>query len=276
MLNDPRLAEVPGTGASILVDDTGVGVARTASGRFLRLQSPPPQLIGTLAGTDEGTTRSREHAADLRAELKARQTRDAESRWPAERRRVVLIGTGEVPDDIAAALQQWEVAVTRHREAGEFDVTGDDGPDLVIAYAAVPAEHDAWLRLDRLPPAGTVWLRAYREGELCFVDPLSVTEDDPTSEHVRRRRLAASLVPQELAAWQAAAPSSTAPLPVAARAWFVARILSVAAAWAQDAPEVGYYRQTLWKLVPATGITSEHPVIAYPPPYVPDAGATRR
>ncbi|GAA1530839.1 MAG: hypothetical protein ACTMKZ_00665 [Brevibacterium aurantiacum] len=276
MLTELKLTEVPDTGASILLDHAGAGVARTASGRFLRLQSPPPRLVGTLAGTDEGTTQSREHAADLSAELQAREAADAQIRWPARRRQVVLIGTGEVPDDVAAALQQWEVCVTRHRNADEFDAARDQGSDLVIAYAAVPADRDAWAGLDRLPKAGTAWLRAYREGEICFVDPVSVTEDDPTSEHVRRRRLAASLVPEELAAWQAAAPTSNAPLPVAARAWCVARILSVAAAWAQDTPEVERYRRTLWKLVPATGTKSEHPVIAYPTPYAPDARATRR
>ena len=103
MLTELKLTEVPDTGASILLDHAGAGVARTASGRFLRLQSPPPRLVGTLAGTDEGTTQSREHAADLSAELQAREAADAQIRWPARRRQVVLIGTGEVPDDVAAA-----------------------------------------------------------------------------------------------------------------------------------------------------------------------------
>jgi hypothetical protein len=54
------------------------------------------------------------------------------------------------------------------------------------------------------------------------------------------------------------------------------RILTLALAWAQGSASLTEYRSTLWKLVPATGTISEHPVLAYDPPPAIDREARPR
>lgn len=279
MRPQPPLARVPGTGAEVLVRPDGTAVVRTAAGRFLRLQSLPPGLLGVLAQGSDGDDQALEYLNALRVELFSREAGDSEARWPTARKTVDLIGTGAVIDELAHVLSGWGVDAHRY-------ITGDDlfsarqedpgGEGLVIAYAASPAERTGWDRLDRLSQVGTAWLRAYCEGENCFVDPISLAVDDPSSEQVRRRRVAASLVPDELEAWQRAGSTDAAPLPSGARILLVGRILAVALAWAQQTDMLLDYRRTLWKFASATGTLSEHPVLAYPPPYVPDQPSTRQ
>jgi hypothetical protein len=50
-----------------------------------------------------------------------------------------------------------------------------------------------------------------------------------------------------------------------------ARVLTMSLAWAQDDEALPRLRTTLWKLVPALGRVTEHPVLAYPAPH-PGAG----
>ncbi|GAB3213654.1 hypothetical protein ACQEU5_19585 [Marinactinospora thermotolerans] len=295
MTPPPSIARVPGTGAHVLVDGEDTGIVRTSSGRFLRLHSPPPGLPEVLAGASEGDERTSAYAEKLRTEMAAREDDDARRRWPRPRGRVGLVGTGPLVDALAEALAEWNVAVTRHAdgaallraldgavgggrdaaEATDPDRRDTGGWDLVIAYADSPAERVGWERLDALPGHGVAWLRAYREGENCFVDPICLTEDDPGAEQVYRRRLAASPTPREFDAWQRAAGTTTAPSP-AARTLLTGRVLTVALAWAQGTAALEGYRTTLWKLVPATGTISEHPVLAYDAPHPIDREAGRR
>ncbi|WP_198664104.1 hypothetical protein [Jiangella endophytica] len=245
----------------MLLEPAGGGVVRTPSGRFLRLQDPPPGLAAALAGGRVDDAAAAEYADLLTAELVAREGRDADRRWPAARRDVCLVGAGETVDALAEALSGWGI---------EPVAGGPDGlaapPRLVIAVAETPRERAHWGELDTLPARGIAWLRGYREGETCFVDPLAVTTGDPGSEQVRRRRLAASSVPRELAVWQRAVASAPAPLPVAARTLLLARVLTVALAWAQDAPALDAFRRTLWKLVAPSMTITEHPVLGYDEP----------
>ena len=90
-----------------------------------------------------------------------------------------------------------------------------------------------------------------------------------------RRRLATSFVPREFDAWQRASAAAAPPC-LAARTLTAGRILTVALAWAQGSSALEGYRGTLWKLVPATGAISEHPVLAYDPPPAIDREARGR
>ncbi|GAA1456735.1 hypothetical protein NE857_18015 [Nocardiopsis exhalans] len=292
---EPSVSPVPGTGAHAIVDSAGTGVVRTSSGRFLRLVSPPDDLPDVLGGASSADGKTAAYAEALRAKVSAREEEDAQHRWPGPRREVALIGTGPLVDAVAEALTGWGAAVTRHTDgdalldsidgaaasdrpdSGTAGLRGEGTPPwgLVIAYADSPAERLGWDRLDALPGQGVAWLRAYREGENCFVDPLSLDGDDPGAEQVYRRRLAASFVPRELDTWRRAAVAC-APPSAAAHTLMTGRLLTLALAWAQGADALEGYRGTLWKLVPATGTISEHPVLAYDPPPSIDLGARRR
>ncbi|OLT47604.1 hypothetical protein BJF85_15475 [Saccharomonospora sp. CUA-673] len=279
---------MPGTGAHVVTDADGTAVVRTAAGRFLRLQSPPPDLTRILTGESTRPAApaapDEEYVAALRAEMSSREAADARRRWPAARRTVTLVGSGRVLDDVAEALDEWDVHPRRRTTDSVLQEGAEPGTHaahLVIAYGDSPAERADWPRLDTLPNAGIAWLRAYRDGENCFVDPLCVTPADPGSEQVRRRRLAAALVPGPLRTWQHATVE-TRPMSSGARMLTVGRILTVALAWAQDreatagdTATVDVYRRTLWKFVPATGVVSEHPVLGYAPPHVPDEPVDR-
>lgn len=256
MTSDSRVLAVPGTGADVLLGPAGDGVVRTRSGRFLRLEDPPAGLADALAGGRAGDSAASEYADRLRTELAARECRDADERWPAERRGVRLIGAGETVDALTKALPGCAIDGRAPR------------PQLVIAVAETPRERAHWAELDTYPARGVAWLRAYREGATCFVDPIAVTTDDPGSEQVRRRRLAASPVPRELAAWQRTVASAAAPLPVAARTLLLARVLTVALAWAQDAPALEAYRRTLWRLGTSSMTITEHSLLGYDEPPV--------
>ncbi len=286
---------MPGTGAHVIVDSGGTGAVRTSSGRFLRLVSPPPGLPDVLGGASHGDPEASAYAETLRARMSAFEEEDAQRRWPGPRREVALVGRGPLIDAVADALTGWGAAVTRHTDGGSLlalmDGAADDdrrgggtaGPrgegawpwGLVVAYADSPVERVGWDRLDTLPSQGVAWLRAYREGENCFVDPICLNGDDPGAEQVYRRRLAASFVPRELDTWRRAAVAA-APASAAAHMLMTSRLLTLALAWAQGSDALGGHRTTLWKLVPATGTISEHPVLAYDPPSSIDRGACRR
>ncbi|MGW5877227.1 hypothetical protein ACWFMI_11855 [Nocardiopsis terrae] len=292
---EPSIARVPGTGAHVIVDSGGAGVVRTSSGRFLRLVSPPPGLLDALGGVSGGDGEASAYAETLRVKMSTLEEEDARRRWPSPQREVALVGGGPPLDAVAEALTGWGAVVTRHT-GGEallasVDGAADDehrgsgttGPrredawpwGLVVAYADSPAERTGWDRLDELPGRGVAWLRAYREGENCFVDPICLDGDDPGAEQVYRRRLAASFVPRELDTWRHAAVAAEPPS-AAAQVLVTGRLLTLALAWAQGSDALVGYRGTLWKLVAATGTISEHPVLAYDPPSSVDRGARRR
>lgn len=284
MPGKPSLARVPGTGAHVLVDAQGTEVVRVSSGRFLRLQAPPSALLDVLAGIPGGDEGSVAYAERLRSVVASREDEEAQRRWPGMRRGVAVVGEGPIVDSTAEALAGWGVAVTRHPDPQAlFDMLAehDQSWSLVIAYADSPAERVGWERLDTLPGRGLAWLRAYREGENCFVDPICVSEDDPGAEQVSRRRRAASQAPRELLSWQGAAgvagrAGTAEPMSPAESTLLLGRLLTVALAWAQDSGTLGAYRATLWKLVPATGTISEHTVLSYEEPPAIDRGADRR
>ncbi|GAB3474497.1 hypothetical protein [Nocardiopsis coralliicola] len=274
MHSEPSLARVPGTGAHALMTGADSGVVRSASGRFLQLHSPPPDLPEALRGAAVASEESAAYASRLRSAMAEREHGDAQRRWPAPRRRAAVVGAGPPADAVAETLSTWEVAVERHSDGAALlhawdRAPGRAGPPLVIAYADTPDQRAGWDRIDRAAHGGTAWLRAYREGETCFVDPLTAAAQDPGAGQVLRRRLAASPAPEAMDTWRRAAAAAP-PLSGAAHLLLTARILTVALAWARDEDGLEAYRRTLWKLVPATGAITEHTVLAYDPPHIPE------
>lgn len=250
---------VGGTGA-VIIDAAGTPVLRSAAGTFHHLISSPQSLVEQLrSGTDE----SWNYLERLRPQIREREVQAAESRWPASRRQVTVIGEGRIVDDLLAGLTA--LSVTALAAPATTAPSAVDLPSnaLVIAVANSWDERMPWPELDELPAPGTAWLRAYREGEVCFVDPISVESADPGSEQVRRRRLAASPAPM-YATLRPTVPAP--PLDVVSQTLVAARLLTVALAWASNSRTLASYRRTLWKYIPATGSVSEHPVFGFPEP----------
>uniref|UniRef100_UPI003F497519 hypothetical protein n=1 Tax=Paenarthrobacter nicotinovorans TaxID=29320 RepID=UPI003F497519 len=135
---------------------------------------------------------------------------------------------------------------------------------MLVHVAGSPSERTYY---DELPGEGTAVLRCYREGEIVFVDPLSMSAGDPTGFQVLRRRLAASPAATELNAWlDTPAASRNLDLQHAALGLATARLLIIIAAWQQDSPALPVFRRTLWRLDSATRVATEHPVLPFPEP----------
>lgn len=195
-------------------------------------------------------------ATDISDELL--QRRQAAARPLPGREHIGLVA----PEHVAAALlpvfQQAGVhmAVSHHREPGSVG--------LILHLAATPADRN---RFDALPGSRSAVLRFYGEGDLVFVDPLSLEPADPTAWQVLRRRLAASPAAAELRAWleTPAAAADVAPQGVA---WdlLTARLLTVITSWQRNSPSLAAHRRTLWRLDTLTLAASEHPVLPFPEP----------
>lgn len=261
MSRERRAIPLAGHGAHLIASDDGRSVVRMRTGRYAVLSAQPEGLEGALTRAPERAREDqRAYIERLSAELGARDAADDATRWPPHRRSVCLLGEGRVLDDLTIALDAWGIRTTRlgADEAPPRDAT------LVLAYADHGGERSRWTRFDELPGRGVAWLRVYREGECVLIDPLAVTAGDATSEQVSRRRVAASLVPDEVDAWQRNVADAGTPIDAAASALAVARVLQILLAWAQGSDALESFRRTLWKLVPATGTVTEHTVVAYP------------
>lgn len=281
MPHTPRAVALPGTDAHVLSAPDGSTVLRLSSGRFVRVQEPPPGLLRALAVESQGTDETAEYVQALRDTIASREAAEAETRWTRHRRTVGLVGEGPVIERVADALDGWGVDLQRfgtaqqlleHRDR-RLETAGADF-SLVIAYADTPRDRADWTRMDALPQSGCAWLRAYREGQICYVDPLSVVGDDPSSDQVLRRRLAAHPTPSLLARWQEVVAHAE-PLTLSAGALLTGRLLTVALAWAESGEATGPLRSTLWKFVPATGRISEHTVLGYDAPHLPAEAVIR-
>ncbi|MCD2114437.1 hypothetical protein LQ384_25340 [Rhodococcus rhodochrous] len=250
---------------------------RTTAGTLLQVQNPPTDLLSALHDPTSATKTACTYVQRLNEEVAERNTADMQARWPEARRAVILTGTGPIADDTADALRTWGATPTRFATTQELlrdpvlrDETCVDNPKLVISYADSPNERKHWGLLEARRRPSVAWLRAYREGEVCFVDPLTLAAGDATADHVVRRRIAASLTPIAMTEWLHDAPSATTVPDTYARAMTVSKVLTVALAWAQQATTLTHHRHTLWKLVPATARTSEHPILGYELPHAPD------
>ena len=281
---------LPGNLGHVYSIADGSFVLRTAAGQFLTIDDPPPGLIAALRAPALGIateiaaesapeiTTETDFAQRLISEARARHDTAAEARWPASRRGVIVVGEGLIVDAVAQALRDWGCELTLFPTADALDDdpafrdASDNAHDtLLISYADSAVERRAWSTRGQGFTDRLAWLRAYREGEVCFVDPLTVGAHDADAHQVLRRRVAASLSPTALTRWGEIGPRSPVP-DTYSRAMVVSRILTVALAWAQQRDDVDVFRRTLWKLVPLTGRATEHPVLGYPQPYGPTRG----
>ena len=224
---------------------------RSGDGVFLRV---PLSTTGTTADADFGGGL----AGRVRGELAER--REARIRPRLGREGIGILAPESWRQELAPALTGH--APTVLESAHDIPVSAG----LVLHVAGSTQERGA---LDHLPAAGTAVLRCYREGELFFVDPMSVEPQDPNGAQVLRRRLAASPAASELRAWLDASPAGdTGPggIPAAAMTILTARLLTTIGAWQQDSPALSTLRRTLWRLDTATLAASEHPVLAFPEP----------
>ena len=195
--------------------------------------------------------------------MQERERADEEHRWPAARRDVGLVGEGVLAEEIARVLEGWGARVARTASAA----TAQAAAALIVSVADGADERRDRAVLDDLLDQGVARLRVYREGECVFVDPLATETADATAAHVSRRRIAAGTAPGALEAWHGFGPASDHPLDSPTVALVTARVLTMALAWAQGDATLPRLRTTLWKLVPALGLVTEHPVIAYPTPH---------
>lgn len=284
MIHPQAVVALPGTDAHILSTSDGCPLLRLSSGKFLRIQDSPTGLVAALTAQPAGAASSNDEIERflqvLRDEISTWEAVDAGSRWEAKRRNVTLVGHGPIVNELGAVLKNCNIDVGHFATAQDFLDTEPSQPPatrlhLVIAYADSPRQRADWDRLDALAKSGYAWLRAYREGQNCFVDPLSISAEDADSEQVLRRRIAANPTPSPFVTWHESVASAQA-LSSSERVLLVGRILSVALAWGQSADSVEELRRTLWKFVPATGRISEHSVLGYQRPYLPPEAEVHR
>ena len=263
MTSPSRILALPDSGAHIVTGTDGRHRVRLRTGRFAHISAPSTGLTDALAqraALANPTGPAADFFERLTVEVNEREMADQLRRWPPERRAVCLFGTSPLLDEVARALAAWGAEVARLDPLAEVP----DDAAIVIAYADDAHERRRWAEFDLLPRRGVTWLRVYRDGECVLVDPLALDEADPTSAQVSARRAAASSAPASAEAWQSEAPSAQVPVDDATRVLVVARLVHTVLAWVHEDPSRERLRTTLWKLVPATGIVSEHTVLPFP------------
>lgn len=226
----------------------GHTTVRASDGTFLRVQTP----TGAPARMLEPSRRQ------LGLQLEARAVQRMHPRPGRERIAVLCPAAGW--ESVHTALTGLDV---QNIDDGGTPVTAHG---LVVQMAATPAERSL---MDALPDSGTAVLRFYREGEILFVDPLTLTPGDPSGSQVLRRRLAASVAADELDCWFGAArpgDGTLEGLPLLATQFLGARIRSIVAAWQYDTDELSALRRTLWRLDTRTLCSSQHPVLGFAEP----------
>ncbi len=258
---------IPDTRAQLVAAAPARDVVHLASGRLVRIQDRPDDLESLLGagGLGAATDLDAEYLRRLAEEIRSEEAAARAERWPGHRREVLLIGpAGDVLDAVEAALGAWGADVRRADPGSDSDPVSGSGPGLAVLYAEDARSRGAWPAWESRAIDGTARIRAYREGETVFVDPIAVEAGDPTAEQVIGRRVAASSAPDELEAWIATAAEPPYPLDAAARTLLVARVLELAIAWARAEATLDALRRTLWKLVVPTGSIGLHPLLAYP------------
>ncbi|WP_025133513.1 hypothetical protein [Leucobacter sp. PH1c] len=256
---------IPGTGAQLVVSAPARDVVHLASGRLVRIQDRPDGLESLLDPEDRGADADfdTEYLRRLVEEIRSDEAAARVERWPEHRREVLLLGpAGDVLDAVEAALSAWGADVRRADPGSDPVPVPRSG--LTVLYAEDARLRDAWTAWEARAGDSAARIRAYREGDTVFVDPLAVAPVDPTAIQVVGRRVAASASPEELDAWIRTAGSPPQPLDDAARTLLVARVVELAVAWARDEPTLDALRRTLWKLVAPTGSIGLHPLLPYP------------
>lgn len=115
----PVLA-LSGTDAHVLSVADGSTVLRLSSGRFLRVQEPPPGFLEALADESQGRDETVKYVKALNDTIASRDTSDAEARWPPHRTssysRAGLGPGGEATGSLRSTLWKFVPATGRISE----------------------------------------------------------------------------------------------------------------------------------------------------------------
>ncbi|WP_309073376.1 hypothetical protein [Paenarthrobacter sp.] len=229
--------------AADLFDVAGRTTIRSADGAFFHLGGP-------LEASKP---------LDSRISQELRERRVADGRPVLGRESIGIVASAQVASGLLRSLGDAGIAAAVVKDAGD-----SESPGLLLHIAGSPAERSHY---DGLPCGGTAVLRCYREGDLVFIDPLSMSGQDPTSSQVLRRRLAASPAATELKAWlDTPAASMDLDLQATTLGLVTARLLTIIRAWQRNSPVLPALRRTLWRLDSGTFAVSEHPVLPFPEP----------
>ncbi|MFC7845097.1 hypothetical protein ACFY3O_29880 [Streptomyces sp. NPDC001046] len=265
-----EIVAVPGRGLAV----------RTPEGEFLTVRTggaDQQSLLSRLAGEDTGPRADEELDRVVRgfeqAGYLAEETRPAP--WPADRRRVLLLGDRTLTGPLAAHLADLGAdprTDPRPSASPTSPVSVDDllaaDPAAVVWCLGTPAPDGLWDAADRLPEHGVAWLRCHREGWQAYVEPLAAGPGDVTSGHVRARRLAATPAHRELAAYWSGPRTLGTPvrLTVAAASLLAALLADDLWRWATGVRETTGLpaRRRLRRVDLRTLTVTEHPVLPVP------------
>ncbi|MEG8275345.1 hypothetical protein [Streptomyces sp. AHA2] len=269
---------VPGAEV-VAVPGRGLAV-RTPEGEFLSVrtgEADEQSLLSRLAGQDTGTRVDDELDRVVGGfEQAGFLTGDAPpAPWPAERRRVLLLGdqalTGPLAAQLAALGAEPRTGTAPNASPTSPARVGDllaTHPAAVVWCLDAPAPDGLWDAADRLPEHGVAWLRCHREGWQAYVEPLAARPGDVTSAHVRARRLAATPAYRELAAYWSGPRTLGAPVRLTAPgACLLAALLADDLwRWATGARETTGLpaRRRLRRVDLRTLAVTEHPVLPVP------------
>lgn len=244
----------------IVLPSAGQAAVRTGTGEFLRLQNLPAELASVLAAGVSQDGAAKGYLDTLELELQRRLEQSKADRWAPQRRNICVLGASALAEEFSEVLREMGAKTSASGEA-----------NLLLAIEDGPAPSTRWTAYDNAVSRDVGWLRAYREGQLLFVDPVSVEPEDPDHNQVVRRRQAASPAVRELSTWWQNVESGSTRLqsiavPSAAKHLLFARLLNILLAWTNNTAELIDYRRTLWRLEFESYRATEHTVLGFPEP----------
>jgi hypothetical protein len=264
-----EVVAVPGRGLAV----------RTQEGEFLSVRTGSADedvLLSRLTGV---TTGSVGEGLDrvVRAFEEAGYLAEGpqESRWPAARRDIRILGDPVLTEPLAAQLAALgarpltteTVTASGGSPVGVEDLLDSD-PSAVVWCLDGPVPDGLWDAADTLPDHGVAWLRCHREGWQAYVEPVAAAPGDVTSAHVRSRRLAATPAHRELAAYWSGPRTSGAPVRLAppAATLLAALLADDLGRWATGASHTAGLpaRRRLRRVDLRTLTVTEHPVLPVP------------
>ncbi|MET9440728.1 hypothetical protein [Streptomyces sp. NPDC006610] len=258
----------------------GRGLAvRTQEGEFLSVRTAGVDEDALLSRLTGATTGSSDEELDRvvrafeEAGYLAREPQD--SRWPAARRTIRVLGDPVLTEPLAAQLAALgarplttEAVTAPGRAPVPVEDLLDGNPCAVVWCLDGPVPYRLWDAADTLPDHGVAWLRCHREGWQAYVEPVAAAPGDVTSAHIRSRRLAATPAHRELAAYWRGPRTSGAPVRLAlpAATLLAALLADDLGRWATGAPDPAGLpaRRRLRRVDLRTLTVTEHPVLPVP------------
>ncbi|MFF5516325.1 hypothetical protein [Streptomyces coeruleorubidus] len=268
---------VPGVEV-VAVPGRGLAV-RTQEGEFFSVRTGSADedvLLSRLTGVTTGSV-GEELDRVVRAFEEAGYLAEGpqDSRWPAARRDIRLLGDPVLTEPLAAQLAALgarpltteTVTASGGSPVGVEDLLDGD-PSAVVWCHDGPVPDGLWDAADTLPDHGVAWLRCHREGWQAYVEPVAAAPGDVTSAHVRSRRLAATPAHRELAAYWSGSRTSGAPVRLSppAATLLAALLADDLGRWATGALDTAGLaaRRRLRRVDLRTLTVTEHPVLPVP------------